>query len=71
MSYSLVLDEPAHGDKVEELDGLKFVISDSLYKMSQGFKIKTEQKWGQTYISIRPNQVDSSGGDCNTCSSCG
>lgn len=71
MSYSLVLDEPADGDRVEEHDGLHFVVKESLYQISQGFSINTEKRGGQTYLSILPNSESADGGNCTSCSSCG
>ena len=71
MSYSLVLDEPVDSDRVEEHDGLYFVVDEAVYEMSQGFRINTEKREGQTYFSILPNMKSADGGDCSSCPSCG
>ena len=72
MSYNLVLDEPAKNDKVEEHDGLHFVVEDNLLEMSKGFTISSLQQDGQTYFKILPEkEAADSGGGCSSCTSCG
>ena len=56
MSYNLVLDEPAENDKVEEHDGLHFVVEDNLFEMSKGFTISSFQQKGQNYFKILPEK---------------
>ena len=72
MSYNLVLDEPAKDDKVEEHNGLHFVVENNLLEMSKGFTISSFKEADQTYFSVLPEKpaVDSGDG-CSTCSSCG
>ncbi|MDD4801576.1 MAG: hypothetical protein PHF24_01355 [Syntrophomonas sp.] len=70
MSYNLVLDEPAKNDKVEEHDGLHFVIDNNLLEMSQGFTISSIQQGGQTYFNIIPEKESASDAGCSSCNSC-
>jgi Fe-S cluster assembly iron-binding protein IscA len=71
MAYNLVLDEPAKDDKVEEHDGLHFVVEDNLLEMSKGFTISSSQQDGQTYFKILPEKEAADSGGCSSCSSCG
>jgi Fe-S cluster assembly iron-binding protein IscA len=71
MSYNLVLDEPAKKDKVEEHDGLHFVVEENLYEMTKGFSISSLQQDGQTYFKILPEKEAEGSGGCSSCPSCG
>lgn len=71
MSYNLVLDEPVKTDKVEEHDGLHFIVDDALLEMSKGFTVSSFKEQDQTFFKVLPEKEPADTGGCSTCSSCG
>ena len=71
MSFNLVLDEPAAGDKVEEHEGLKFTIEPNVYDKFGPFALSTVKHGQQTFLQLKGAKTSDDGGGCSTCSSCG
>lgn len=71
MAFNLVLDEPAADDKVEEHDGLKFVVENELYDRFGPFILTSIKQGEQTFLQLRAEKQPANGGGCDSCSSCG
>jgi len=54
VSFNLALDEPAHNDKIEEIEGLKFLVDNNLYDMYKNFTIEAVKQGTQTLFKIVP-----------------
>ena len=70
-SFYLALDESADTDHVQEIDGLKFVVSQNLYKIYQGFALESVKSGNRTMFRLTPRVPDTDGGGCSSCTSCG
>lgn len=71
VSFNLVLDEPDANDKVEEHEGLNFIIKNVLVEDYGPFKVETIKEGSQTYLQLIPSRQPESTGGCDSCSSCG
>lgn len=71
MSFNLVLDEPAESDKVEEHEGLNFVIENKIYDDFGPFTLSSTKQGSQVYLQLKAAQQPEPGGGCDSCSSCG
>jgi hypothetical protein len=65
----MALDEPSNLDKVEELNGIRFVVANELYEEYKGFTIESVKRDDQMLFRITPDiQNSSSCGGCTSCS---
>ncbi len=71
MSFNLVLDGPGEGDRVEEHDGLKFVVENGLYDQFGPFILSSFKSGSQVFLQLRAEKQAPMGGGCDSCSSCG
>jgi Fe-S cluster assembly iron-binding protein IscA len=71
-SYGLQLDRVLESDKVEDHEGIQFIISQELYLAFGGFSIVSVDIEGEIYLQIRPyRETSKCGSGCSSCSSCG
>ena len=66
----MALDEPTENDLVQEVAGLKFVVSKMIHQIYKGFTIQSVKAGTQTMLRITPSVPDEGGG-CSSCTSCG
>lgn len=66
----MALDEPADDDKVQEIDGISFVVDNDLYELYKGFTIESVKQGAQTGFRIIPDVQTESKSGCSSCSSC-
>lgn len=69
-SYYLVLDEPGDLDQVQVINGIQFIVSQSLIDTNQGFTLESVKHGDLTMFRIIP-WVEEAGGGCSSCTSCG
>jgi Fe-S cluster biogenesis protein NfuA len=70
MSFNLVLDGPAEGDRVEEHDGIRFAVENILFDRFGPFVLTSFKSGSQVFLQLKgEKQVPFSGG-CDSCSSC-
>ena len=70
MSFNLVLDEPGADDKVEEHEGLQFIVKNELYESYGPFTLETIKRDSQTFLQLGAARQPESSGGCDSCSSC-
>lgn len=71
MSFNLVLDEPVESDKVEEHEGLNFIVEDKIYDEFGPFTLVSKKQGTDVYLEITPAKQPEQGGGCTACPSCG
>ncbi|NLO20994.1 MAG: hypothetical protein GX119_03205 [Syntrophomonadaceae bacterium] len=71
MSFNLVLDGPAEGDRVEEHDGIKFVVENSLFEQFGPFILSSFKSGSQVFLQLKAEKQAPVSGGCDSCSSCG
>lgn len=71
MSFNLVLDGPAEGDRVEEHDGLNFVVESGLFEQFGPFILSSFKSGSQVFLQLKGEKQASFSGGCDSCSSCG
>lgn len=69
-AFYLALDEPKDKDLVQEIDGLKFVVSPILHQIYQGFNVESVQNGSRILFRILPKVDDQNSGGCASCTSC-
>jgi len=69
-SFYLVLDEPGDLDHVEVIDGLQFIVKQSLLDIYQGFTLESVNYGDRVMFRILP-LAEQDGGGCSSCTSCG
>ncbi|HWP97359.1 MAG TPA: hypothetical protein VN426_10980 [Syntrophomonadaceae bacterium] len=71
MSFNLVLDEPVEGDKVEEHEGLQFVVESGLYDSLGPFTLTSIRRGKQLFFQIDAAKQSGESAGCDSCTSCG
>lgn len=71
MAFNLVLDEPVQGDKIEEHDGLKFVVENTVYDNYGPFILTSVRQGPQVYLQLKGEKQSETSGGCDSCPSCG
>ena len=70
VSFNLVLDESGADDKVEEHEGLQFIVKNELLESYGQFTLETIKRDSQTYLQLKAARQPESSGGCDSCSSC-
>ena len=63
-------DEPGDLDQVQVINGIQFIVSQSLIDTNQGFTLESVKHGDRTMFRIIP-WVEEAGGGCSSCTSCG
>lgn len=69
-SFYIALDEPKEDDVVCEVEDLKFIVSNRIQQIYQGFSIESVKSGHRTMFRILPKVQDNLGGGCASCTSC-
>ncbi len=70
MTFNLVLDGPAEGDRVEEHDGIKFAVESELIDRFGPFVLASSRSGAQVFLRLTAEKQPVVSGGCDSCSSC-